>query len=89
MRRESATDKDLRRCLEWHLRPSTARVDRAASGPGHYFRMKYISQLAAITDPTNSTQQYTPYFTMARGVDRCVIANTTEANVANSRTEVK
>ncbi len=27
---------------------------------GAYFRMKYISQLAAITELTNSTQQYTP-----------------------------
>ena len=51
--------------------------------------MRYISQLAAITEATKSTQQYTPYFTMALGVERCVTPNTIEANVANSRTAVK
>jgi hypothetical protein len=51
--------------------------------------MKYISQLAAITDPTKSTQQNAPYLAIPRGVDRCVIANTIDANVANSSTDVK
>jgi hypothetical protein len=48
-----------------------------------------MSQLAAMTDPTNSTQQYTPYRTIARGVERWVMPKTTEANVANSSTDVK
>jgi hypothetical protein len=54
-----------------------------------YLRMKYMSQLAAITEATKSTQQYAPYRAIAFGVERCVMPNTTEARVANSSTAVK
>jgi hypothetical protein len=51
--------------------------------------MKYMIQLAAMTDTRKSTKQYMPYRTMALGVERCVMPKTTDAKPANKTTAVK
>lgn len=57
---EGAADLSLalsRQCSRSTLWPGTTAITSAAA---IYLSMKYISQLTAITEPTNSTQQYTP-----------------------------
>jgi len=46
--------------------------------------MAHITQLAAITAPTNNTKQYAPNRTIIFGSALCVIPNTTEVHSANS-----
>lgn len=52
----SRTMKEAAACKVAKQQLNSGRVSAPAAG-AVYFRMKYISQLAAITDPTNSTQQ--------------------------------